>query len=312
MTDVGIWEIQENGTPGRLLPAKIPLEKHLEDWIYANPELLQAGLTIVGRQMHMDAGYLDLLAVDPEGRWAVIELKRAMLHKEVVVQVLDYAACIAKMPREELREKLLTGVPIPDALRDAPREVRVFVVGTGEDPGVGRLVNFLQDHKFDVPISVVSYWVHELVGGQRVLIREVDESEQLAAAPLLAAPTDDDLASQSQSGALNPEIKIHYDAALKHELYPRPFRFSIMFTPPNMKNRCLFTVPKTPQPSNHLRVWVEPAAFAKFYSVDESVVIEQIGEGYTQFADGDAERFAQGLDRLFAIIDQNRAAEAAG
>ncbi len=46
----------------------IDLEQHLETWIENDPALVQAGLEIVGRQMAIDGGRLDLLAIDPLGR----------------------------------------------------------------------------------------------------------------------------------------------------------------------------------------------------------------------------------------------------
>lgn len=67
LKSVGIWQIAEH-RPQRLTGSRVELEKHLEDWIENDPGLLEAGLTIVGRQNHCEAGPLDLLAVGPQGR----------------------------------------------------------------------------------------------------------------------------------------------------------------------------------------------------------------------------------------------------
>ena len=40
-------------------------ERHLEEWIEKDPALLQGGLAIVGRQIVLEGGRLDLLALDP-------------------------------------------------------------------------------------------------------------------------------------------------------------------------------------------------------------------------------------------------------
>ena len=82
------------------------MEQNLEDWIEREPGLLQTGLTIVGRQVGLESGRLDLLALDPQGHWVVIEIKSGDLRREAVAQVLDYASCIATMPHDELRQKV--------------------------------------------------------------------------------------------------------------------------------------------------------------------------------------------------------------
>jgi RecB family endonuclease NucS len=71
------------------------------------PAYWRKGLTIVGRQFMTAAGPLDLLARDPQGRWVVIEIKRGVLRRETVAQALDYAACLAAFPSDELRIELL-------------------------------------------------------------------------------------------------------------------------------------------------------------------------------------------------------------
>ena len=70
MADVGAWTI-DGGTPRRVPRAGVGLESHLEDWIARDAGLLADGLTIVGRQLHLDGGFLDLLAIDWPDRWVV-------------------------------------------------------------------------------------------------------------------------------------------------------------------------------------------------------------------------------------------------
>ena len=78
MSDIGIWRIN-NDLPERLGESSIPLEKEFEDWITSDSSLLQEGLTIVGRQLRAAGGILDLLALDIQRRWVIIELKRPRL-----------------------------------------------------------------------------------------------------------------------------------------------------------------------------------------------------------------------------------------
>ena len=118
--DIGVWTV-DGGRPVRLLPGGVELERNLEDWIEAAPSLLADGLRIVGRQIHLDGGPLDLLGVDSQERWVVVELKRDRLHRETLTQALDYASSIATLPAGELREKLapqLVDTPAMAALID--------------------------------------------------------------------------------------------------------------------------------------------------------------------------------------------------
>ena len=65
--------------PRRVERSHIALEKHLEDWIANDVTLIAEGLTLVGRQISIDDGRLDLLAIDSQDRWVVIEIKPGLL-----------------------------------------------------------------------------------------------------------------------------------------------------------------------------------------------------------------------------------------
>ena len=68
----------------------------------AHPELLEDGLTLVGRQAPTAGGWLDLLGVDRDGRLVIFELKRGSLGRDAVTQVLDYASAISAKSVESL------------------------------------------------------------------------------------------------------------------------------------------------------------------------------------------------------------------
>ena len=105
MSKIGLWHVKSGDVPHLLKEGYFDLEKQLEDWIENDPELLRSGLTIVGRQVYTESGPLDLLALDPLGRWVVIELKAGSVRRDTIAQVIDYSACIAEMPYQQLREK---------------------------------------------------------------------------------------------------------------------------------------------------------------------------------------------------------------
>jgi RecB family endonuclease NucS len=57
------WALRD-GKPEKLATCAIDLEKYLEDWIVAEPGLLEPGLRILARQLRTASGPLDLLALD--------------------------------------------------------------------------------------------------------------------------------------------------------------------------------------------------------------------------------------------------------
>jgi len=73
-------------------------------------------------------------------------------------------------------EALLEERQAEEEAEDETRDVMIFVVGTGRAPGLERMIKYLS-RNFGMPISVVSYEVFEIEGGQRVLARELADLE---------------------------------------------------------------------------------------------------------------------------------------
>lgn len=315
MQQVGIWQVTEDG-PKKVSKGGIDLEQYLEDWIERDPSLLQTGLKVVGRQIGVESGTLDLLALDPQGSWAVIEIKRGTVRRDTVAQALDYASCIATMPYDELSQKVNNYLrkretslealleergPAEDAEHEV-RDVITFVVGTDRDPGLERLVNYLSGH-FNVPINVVSYQVFEVQGGQQILVRELTESE--AKPPSGPKVTVEDICAAAQRSGIGKEFEIILEAAWKHRIYPRPIKHCVMYTPASKRTRTLFTVWAGPLAGGLLSVYVVPAAFAEFYMVTEEEAISILGpEGWRRMTTSDVEAFVANLDRLFESMEQ--------
>jgi hypothetical protein len=98
---MSLWKITTGG-PVKVTVAKPKaeklLEEQLEDWVLADPSLLGERLLIIGRQVFIPGvnERLDLLALDPQGRAVVIELKRGDLKAPVDMQALRYASYLSK------------------------------------------------------------------------------------------------------------------------------------------------------------------------------------------------------------------------
>lgn len=109
----GIWINSGTDEAGWTLgaPSPFPDEKTLHGLIAENPQLLPlAGspqLTILGSEVQLGAGYADILAVEPSGRPAIIEVKLAKnseARRAIVSQVLAYAAFLQGLTVESLEQ----------------------------------------------------------------------------------------------------------------------------------------------------------------------------------------------------------------
>jgi hypothetical protein len=314
MQKVGLWHISD-GRPHKIQESSLDLEQQLEEWIEADPNLLPGGLSIVGRQIEVEGGRLDLLALDPQGRWVVIEIKRGILRRETIAQILDYASCLATLPAEELQQKvetylrprgralqaLLDERDAQDALTEA-RELSMFVVGTGKASGLDRMVSFLSD-RCGVPISLVSFDVFELTDGQRILAREITEPD--TSSVFKSSLAGDQMRNVEQMGSLadhngiGPSFRAILKVAEQCGLYPRAYKRSIMYTPPKNRNRLLFTVGATPS-SGNVRAYISPQAFAEFYPISEEEATTRFGEdGWHDMNDAQVEQFTSSLRAFF-------------
>ncbi|MFW6087497.1 MAG: endonuclease NucS domain-containing protein, partial [Myxococcota bacterium] len=269
---VGIWTVGDGGA-SRLQPTTDFLEKDLERWIEQSPEVLPGGLTIVGRQLRTPSGPLDLLALDPQGRWVVVELKATRLTREVVTQAMDYAACIDEMPPEELERQVneylaaRKGGSLAELMKerqgdegDEPgsRDIRLLVAGVGRDPHLDRLLGFL-DRRMGFHITQVSFELFELPSGGKVLLRAQREADSASAAPRNRTFTREAVTEMADRAGIGAQVREFVKVAEEAGLGVRPWKTSIMLTPPSNRTRCLITVWATRDKQN-MRLYVAPEA----------------------------------------------------
>ena len=88
----------------------IEFEDHLESWLENSPWALVEGEPIlwIGRQTSANVEestiFPDLLGVDSEGNLVIVELKRGKTPREVVAQLLEYAAWAKELSDEQIQE----------------------------------------------------------------------------------------------------------------------------------------------------------------------------------------------------------------
>ena len=103
--EVAVWKLG-SGTEKHLQELKPSLlldESELEDLLCRDLSIVDPGWLLIGRQVRTSFGkYIDLLALDQEGRVVVLELKRDQTPREAVAQLLDYGSWVVDLSPVDL------------------------------------------------------------------------------------------------------------------------------------------------------------------------------------------------------------------
>ena len=164
-----LWKI--DAQPDLLSEAKLDTEYQLEEMIVKDPRILSSEWLLIGRQVRTDAGgFIDLLALAPDGYLVLIELKRDRTPREVVAQALDYASWIEGLKAADFavifakfssvkdlssafQEKF--GHPLTE--EDLNHSHQIIIVAVELDNSTERIVNYLNDK--DIAINVLCFQV---------------------------------------------------------------------------------------------------------------------------------------------------------
>ena len=111
-----------------------------EDWIVNDVTLIGEGLLLVGRQVSIDDGRLDLLAVDSQDRWVVIEVKPGMIDSGALGQAIYYASSLARLDADELLGKLEGGFNKVGDPKTLSQRVRELLADEGDDREIALLL----------------------------------------------------------------------------------------------------------------------------------------------------------------------------
>jgi len=170
-----IW--QESPAPAHewtlLEPAGFPDERTLHDLVAAAPQLLPLSgsprLTLLGSQVLLGSGYADLLAIEPDGRPVIIEIKlrnNTESRRAVVAHVLAYAAALHRISAEQFEREVLAkhlgGRSLLDVVHESAQEESVDApefaetLGTTLRDGTFRLVLVLDQAPDDL-VRLVGY-----------------------------------------------------------------------------------------------------------------------------------------------------------
>ncbi len=183
-TTIKVWEIANGG----LKPSESEdfssayLEADLEKWIAENPELLGDKILIIDRQRDIaGVGRLDLLGIDQDGTFVIVELKRGLSSREAVAQALDYASWlnsqspdhIAELANEYLKCSLeeAFGQTFPTELPDLNcQNHRILLVAARLDASAERIIEYLSE-RYSVEINAAFFVYSKLSSGKEILAR---------------------------------------------------------------------------------------------------------------------------------------------
>ena len=102
MDEIKLWKVSGSNSSLTITDlssvAQIQAEEMLEEILVKSPSLLASGLKLVARQTETSGGPLDLFGVDEDGRLVVSELKRGILTRDAVAQIVDYASFLGELP----------------------------------------------------------------------------------------------------------------------------------------------------------------------------------------------------------------------
>ena len=315
-TTVAAWRVTDGAVaPARLATGSLALEKHLEQWIEADPELLEEGLVVVARQLMLDGGPLDLLCLDAQGGLVVVELKRDQMYRSTLAQAIDYAASIATMPTEDLDKRLrgyLTAHPSPTAsarlaeqasleLPDAGRrEVAIVLAGIGRDPGLDRSAEFLGEG-YGVPIRVVSFQVMQLGVGEQLLVREVTETSDSASPRGASGFTWESVLGNAELVGVGDQMRAARALGEGLGLYPRPWKVGMTLAPLGDRRRYAFSFWPRPDGGEHLLgMLYSPSILAQHIGIPEAASAAALGEREQRLTLAEFDRLLDRIERLFA------------
>lgn len=317
MTEIGVWHVTSRG-PQKLNTGRVNLESKLEEWIFNDPDLLEAGLKIIGRQMiFSERARLDLLGLDLQGNFVVIEIKRGEVNRETLMQAIDYGSSIAFMPYAELSSRVSGILGKENSLdtlleergaeagdRDEMRSVRIYIVGTGRQPGLERMVDFLAG--FQMPISVASFDVFNVGENEQILVRELTDAElELPERKIISKASLEGLIALADQNGNGRGFQELLQAAEQHGFYPRLYPKCIMFTPPSNRTRLLFTIWTKSKIRGQVRAYIGLETFAEFYPVSTQEALAKLGpNGWRRMSYEEVKQFIAGLDQLFAKITE--------
>ncbi len=158
-------------------------EQELENLLCEHIELINPDWLVIGHQIKMGSGRLDMLCMEYGGGLIVVELKRDKTPRDVTAQVIDYASCVDRMEFGELSEIYEKHVNGKESLTEAYKRkyeveldeenatdnVKMVIIAAEMDASTERIVAYLNE-KYGVGINILFFQIFQ-DGEQRYISR---------------------------------------------------------------------------------------------------------------------------------------------
>lgn len=185
----------------------IDYEKDFENWLENSPHVLfeneASTIMWIGRQVsttsYETVKFPDLMGIDSNGDVVIVELKKGKTPREVVAQILEYAAWASELMYEDLNvltikyydsDEAYKGLELVDihnlifypddeVVRDIKfnQKLRLFIVAEEITKTVKDVVKYLNNSGVD--INCMKYEVYKASNGEYYISTEIDEADML-------------------------------------------------------------------------------------------------------------------------------------
>ena len=206
----------------------LELEEHLENWLENSPRaLVQEDFLWIGRQTSAadEDGTIfpDLLGIDSEGNLVIVELKRDQAPREVVAQLLEYAAWADGLSESQIRKTAedyfanregcqektfddtfteVFDMPETHEIPPLNQKLRLFIVAEEIPTRVAHVCRFLRtSHGMDISCIDVSTFQTE--AGERLVSMETKVGDENAVASKIQSQSN----SQTPRGTGDKSVK---------------------------------------------------------------------------------------------------------
>ena len=206
----------------------LELEEHLENWLENSPRALaQEDFLWIGRQTSAadEDGTIfpDLLGIDSEGNLVIVELKRDQAPREVVAQLLEYAAWADGLSESQIRKTAedyfanregcqektfddtfteIFDMPETHEIPPLNQKLRLFIVAEEIPTRVAHVCRFLRtSHGMDINCIDVSTFQTE--AGERLVSMETKVGDENAVASKIQSQSN----SQTPRGTGDKSVK---------------------------------------------------------------------------------------------------------
>ena len=98
-----LQSVEEDEDEAVLPFGSVGLEKDLENYIVANPEIIESGLTLVKQQYSTPVGIIDILFKDSQGKYLVVETKKGLESDKVIEQISRYVGYLEHAENKSAR-----------------------------------------------------------------------------------------------------------------------------------------------------------------------------------------------------------------